>query len=56
MGDESNKVTIEDIGNLEPILLEIAYSDCAIGADVNDHPCMIILKIAKDLLKESRKQ
>ena len=51
MSEEDKQVTIED---LEPMLLEIAYGDCATGADVNDHPCMVILRIAKDLYKQTK--
>ena len=34
---------------LEPMLIQVAAGDLIEGADINDHPCMVIFRIAEDL-------
>ena len=37
------------INELEPMLIEIARNDLSKGANIDDHPCLVVLRIVRDL-------
>ena len=43
---KEKQVTIKE---LEPMLINIAAIDLADGANINEHPCMVIFRMAEEL-------